>query len=258
MKEIYKKLSHIQRELKAPKNLYNNFGNYSYRNAEGILEAVKPMLDGLCLTINDEPVVIGERYYIKATVTLTDGEESVSAVAYAREDETKRGMDGCQLTGACSSYARKYALNALLMIDDNKDSDDDSLSPKNPKNKQETKLEANTQPKPEPKPQPKPEPKSKASVNPVPNVPPIPKDEPKPAQVTEAQKYLMKACADLREARGITAKKNNELFKVQKDALVAAGLAPDKPSEQYTLDEAKALVDAMWSNFAPDGTRIQK
>ena len=132
--KIYEKLSKIQQELKAPKNLYNKFGNYYYRNAEGILNAVKPLLNGLALIINDEPVVMGERYYIKATATMTDGSESVSAVAYAREDEQKKGMDGCQLTGACSSYARKYALNALLMIDDSKDSDDDSLSPKNPEN----------------------------------------------------------------------------------------------------------------------------
>lgn len=136
MKKIYSELSRIQQDLKAPKNLYNSFGKYKYRNAEGILESVKPMLNGLALIINDEPVMIGDRFYIKATVTLTDGEESVSAVAYAREDAEKRGMDGCQLTGACSSYARKYALNALLMIDDSKDSDDDSLSPKNPENQE--------------------------------------------------------------------------------------------------------------------------
>ena len=134
MKKIYSELARIQQDLKAPKNLYNSFGKYSYRNAEGILEAVKPLLGGLALVINDEPVLIGDRFYIKATVTLTDGEDEVSAIAYAREDETKKGMDGCQITGACSSYARKYALNALLMIDDAKDSDDDSLSPKNPKN----------------------------------------------------------------------------------------------------------------------------
>ena len=135
MKKIYSELAKIQQELKAPKNLYNSFGKYNYRNAEGILEALKPMLNGLALIINDEPVMIGNRFYIKATVTLTDGEEEVSAVAYAREDNEKKGMDGCQITGACSSYARKYALNALLMIDDSKDSDDDSLSPKNPANK---------------------------------------------------------------------------------------------------------------------------
>ena len=134
MKKIYSELARIQQELKAPKNLYNSFGKYKYRNAEGILESVKPLLNGLALIINDEPVMIGERYYIKATASLTDGEDTVSAVAYAREDEFKKGMDGCQITGACSSYARKYALNALLMIDDAKDSDDDALSPKNPDN----------------------------------------------------------------------------------------------------------------------------
>ena len=139
MKKIYSELSRIQQELKAPKNLYNSFGKYSYRNAEGILEAVKPLLNGLVLVINDEPVLIGSRFYVKATVTLTDGDDSVSATAYAREDEIKKGMDGCQITGACSSYARKYALNALLMIDDAKDSDDDSLSPKNPANNEEPK-----------------------------------------------------------------------------------------------------------------------
>lgn len=136
MKKIYSELARIQQELKAPKNLYNSFGKYKYRNAEGILEAVKPLLNGLALIINDELSYIGNRYYIKATATLTDGEDSVSATAYAREDEIKKGMDGCQITGACSSYARKYALNALLMIDDAKDSDDDSLSPKNPANEQ--------------------------------------------------------------------------------------------------------------------------
>ena len=135
-KNIYAELARIQQELKAPKNLYNSFGQYKYRNAEGILEAVKPLLNGLALIINDEPVTIGNRYYIKATVMITDGENSVSTSAYAREDEAKRGMDGCQITGSCSSYARKYALNALLMIDDAKDSDDDSLSPKNPANQE--------------------------------------------------------------------------------------------------------------------------
>jgi hypothetical protein len=146
MKKIYSELSRIQQNLKAPKNMYNSFGHYSYRNAEGILEAVKPLLNGLALIINDEPVLVGNRFYIRATATLTDGEEEVSAVAYAREDGEKKGMDGCQITGACSSYARKYALNALLMIDDAKDSDDDSLSPKNPKNKEDKPKEKITVP----------------------------------------------------------------------------------------------------------------
>ena len=146
MKKIYSELARIQHELNAPKNLFNKFGNYYYRNAEGILAAVKPLLNGLALIVNDEPMMVGERYYIKATATLTNGEESVSATAYAREDEVKKGMDGCQLTGACSSYARKYALNALLMIDDTKDSDDDSLSPKNPKNEPEKPVQKETKP----------------------------------------------------------------------------------------------------------------
>ena len=135
MSTIYKVLSKIQKELKAPKNLFNNFGGYKYRNAEGILEAVKPILpEGYALLLNDEPIMVGQRYYIKAVATLTNGEESVSVTAYAREDEIKKGMDGCQITGSCSSYARKYALNGLFSIDDTKDSDDDALSPKNPAN----------------------------------------------------------------------------------------------------------------------------
>lgn len=150
-KRIYKELARIQQELKAPKNMFNSFGRYSYRNAEGILESVKPLLNGLVMVINDEPVCIGDRYYIKATVTITDGDESVSATAYAREDQDKKGMDGCQITGACSSYARKYALNALLMIDDSKDSDDDALSPKNPDNKRETKPKIDLSKREEPK-----------------------------------------------------------------------------------------------------------
>ena len=131
---IYTELSRIQQELKAPKNLYNSFGKYKYRNAEGILEAVKPLLNGLCLLLSDKINYIGNRYYVEATATLTNGEESVSVTASAREDEVKKGMDDCQITGSCSSYARKYALNGLFDIDDTKDSDDDSLSPKNPAN----------------------------------------------------------------------------------------------------------------------------
>ena len=116
-------LNKIQKELKAPKNQYNAFGKYKYRSCEDILEAVKPLLEDATLTINDEMVVIGERYYIKATVTLKQGEEEVSTTAYARESEEKKGMDSAQITGATSSYARKYALNGLFLIDDTKDAD---------------------------------------------------------------------------------------------------------------------------------------
>lgn len=118
----------IQYELKAPKSQYNSFGKYSYRNCEDILEAVKPLLvaHGAALTLSDELTQIGGRYYIKATATLTNINnpvEDISVTAYAREDETKKGMDGSQVTGAASSYARKYALNGLFCIDDTKDAD---------------------------------------------------------------------------------------------------------------------------------------
>lgn len=125
---IREKLLNIQKELVAPKSQYNNFGKYNYRNSEDILEAVKPLLDkNKCtLVIKDELVLIGDRYYIKATVILADIEDAegvVEATAYAREEENKKGMDGSQVTGASSSYARKYALNGLFCIDDTKDSD---------------------------------------------------------------------------------------------------------------------------------------
>ena len=129
--EIYKKLMGLQTELKAPKNQRNNFGNYNYRSCEDILEAVKPLLDKykVALTIKDEVVLIGDRYYIKATSTLIDIDtgDTVEASAFARESEDKRGMDASQLTGATSSYARKYSLNGLLCIDDNKDADSTNM-----------------------------------------------------------------------------------------------------------------------------------
>ena len=119
------KLLKIQNELKAPKGQYNSFGKYKYRSCEDIFEALKPLLkeEGLLLRVSDELITIGERYYIKATAILTDGNETIENVAYAREEETKKGMDGSQVTGASSSYARKYALNGLFLIDDVKDSD---------------------------------------------------------------------------------------------------------------------------------------
>lgn len=125
---IYEILSHIQVELKAPKNLYNSFGKYKYRNAESILEAAKPLCTkhGCTLTVSDEVVLIGNRYYIKATATVQDKDgNAASTTALAREDETKKGMDGAQITGTASSYARKYALNGLFCIDDTKDPDSD-------------------------------------------------------------------------------------------------------------------------------------
>ena len=119
------KLLKIQAELKAPKNQRNNFGGYNYRSCEDIFEAVKPLLEKekLLLRMTDELVQVGDRYYIKATAILTDGNETIENTAYAREEESKKGMDGSQITGASSSYARKYALNGLFLIDDVKDSD---------------------------------------------------------------------------------------------------------------------------------------
>ena len=137
MKEINIKLMNIQQELKAPKGQYNSFGKYAYRSCEDILEAVKPLLrkEKVVLTISDELQYIGNRYYIKATATLidTESEATISNSAYAREEETKKGMDGSQITGASSSYARKYALNGLFGIDDNKDSDTTNIQSKEEK-----------------------------------------------------------------------------------------------------------------------------
>jgi hypothetical protein len=129
MSDLSKKLTTIQNELKAPKSQYNNFGKYPYRNCEDILEAVKPHLlqHGLTLTISDEMVEVAGRVYVKATCTIKDGKggpgAEISNSAFAREDDGKKGMDHAQLTGATSSYARKYALNGLFLIDDTKDAD---------------------------------------------------------------------------------------------------------------------------------------
>lgn len=124
--ELEKKILNVQAELKAPKNQYNAYGHYKYRSCEDILEAVKPLLvkNELFMRIDDNIVNIGNRFYIKATVQICDETGSCTSVsAFAREEETKKGMDGSQVTGASSSYARKYALNGMFLIDDTKDSD---------------------------------------------------------------------------------------------------------------------------------------
>ena len=121
-----KELISIQSELKAPKSQYNKFGGYKYRKAEDILEAVKPLLakQKCTLIITDDVVLIGNRIYVKATATIKNEKgECETTTGWAREEETKKGMDGSQITGASSSYARKYALNGLFAIDDNADSD---------------------------------------------------------------------------------------------------------------------------------------
>ncbi len=125
MKTLIEKLNKIQTELKAPKGQTNAFGKYKYRSCEDIVEALKPLLreTGTTLVISDTMVLIGERYYCKATATLKYEDESLPVDGYARESESKKGMDASQITGATSSYARKYALNGLFCIDDTKDAD---------------------------------------------------------------------------------------------------------------------------------------
>ena len=140
---VYEKLSKVQSELKAPKGQYNSFGKYKYRSCEDILEAVKPLnaKHGVVLTVGDEVVEISNRFYVKATATLVDIEsgEKVTNTALAREDDAKKGMDGSQITGTASSYARKYCLNGLYCIDDTKDADTDEYRAQQERKPQENK-----------------------------------------------------------------------------------------------------------------------
>lgn len=149
---LKEKLLNIQAELKAPKGQYNSYGGYNYRSCEDILEAVKPLLKAnkCVLRVYDLIEKIGDRYYIKAYAELADYEsdERIQNTAYAREEETKKGMDGAQITGTASSYARKYALNGLFLIDDTKDADTDEhfretgAEPKQEKKATEKQIEA--------------------------------------------------------------------------------------------------------------------
>ena len=143
-KTIYEKLLAVQNELKAPKDKKNTFGGYNFRSCEDILEAVKPLLQtqGLMLTIKDDVVNIGDRYYVKATALLDDisSNGEIAVTALAREEETKKGMDASQITGTASSYARKYALNGLFLIDDTKDADTDEFHRTTQENGQKTNV----------------------------------------------------------------------------------------------------------------------
>lgn len=127
---LVQKVVRIQNELKAPKGQFNKFGNYKYRSCEDIIESVKPILNtyGIMLNISDEIVLIGDRYYIKAVAGLTDGTDVIQSCAYAREPQDLKGMVESQITGSASSYARKYALNGLLAIDDTKDFDTNEIA----------------------------------------------------------------------------------------------------------------------------------
>ena len=136
--KIHSQLLAVQAQLKAPKGQFNNFGNYKYRSCEDILESVKPLLaeHGLTLSLSDSVQEVGGRIYVKATAYLANEEsEGVYTEAFAREEETKKGMDASQITGAASSYARKYALNGLFLIDDTKDSDSTNTHGKEPEAK---------------------------------------------------------------------------------------------------------------------------
>ena len=145
---VYLKLMNVQTELNAPKNLYNSFGKYSYRSAEGILEALKPLLlkHKAAVVINDDIVFVEGRHYVKATAKFIDAEtgETVESSAFAREANDKKGQDESQLTGATSSYARKYALNGLFCIDDTKDSDATNTHGKDTPTKAQTQSKQNT------------------------------------------------------------------------------------------------------------------
>ena len=136
---LVEKLSAIQQNMKAPKNLYNSFGKYKYRNAEGILEAFKPYEKeyNVMLTLTDDVVMIGSRIYVKATALLSDceSEACIQVSAFARESEEKKGMDESQITGTASSYARKYTLNGLFLLDDTKDADTDEYAQQTGKKK---------------------------------------------------------------------------------------------------------------------------
>lgn len=126
-KTLHERLHEIQKNLNAPKSQFNSFGKYHYRSCEDIIEAVKLLLEGCeSLLISDEIIYIGQRYYIKASACITNGQTSITTHALAREPEDRKGMDASQITGATSSYARKYALNGLFAIDDSKDADHDN------------------------------------------------------------------------------------------------------------------------------------
>jgi hypothetical protein len=211
---IYQRLACIQQKLEAPKGQFNSFGKYNYRSCEDILKAVKPHLGtDLSLIITDEIVLIGERYYVHATATLTDGKESVSSSAYAREEDSKRGMDASQLTGATSSYARKYALNGLLLIDDTKDADTQD-------NRDKSKSEQKPEP---PKSAPKPEP-PKTDI---------------PKTILDNKPLKAKIEAMISEA-GIS----RDFFKQWLFTLNKIGTINDAPSlNTMTVESAKAMID---------------
>lgn len=145
-KSLHERLCKIQQELNAPKNQWNDFSKFHYRSCEDILEGVKPLLNGLILTLSDDVILVGDRIYVKATVTISDGKDSISNTAMAREPLSKKGMDESQITGTASSYARKYACNGLFCIDDEKDADSKDNNKQSSKPKQQTKKQDDDKP----------------------------------------------------------------------------------------------------------------
>jgi hypothetical protein len=166
---MVKNLIDIQSKLKAPKGQYNSFGKYRYRSCEDILEAVKPLLRdaGCTLTITDDIITVQNRIYVKATATIKDAEGNTESVtAFAREPEGKKGMDESQVTGTASSYARKYALNGLFLIDDTKDADtDENRNEREGRAAQQSKQQSRQKPQQEPRQEPDPEPQQEFTDN---------------------------------------------------------------------------------------------
>lgn len=166
---MVKNLIDIQSKLKAPKGQYNSFGKYRYRSCEDILEAVKPLLRdaGCTLTITDDIITVQNRIYVKATATIKDAEGNTESVtAFAREPEGKKGMDESQVTGTASSYARKYALNGLFLIDDTKDADtDENRNEREGRAAQQSKQQSRQKPQQEPRQEPDPEPQQEYTDN---------------------------------------------------------------------------------------------
>lgn len=230
---LHEKLMHIQHELKAPKNLRNNFGGYNYRNAESILEALKPLLVkyGATVTITDTIEDIGGRIYVKATATIYDSNASAMPIgveAYAREAETKKGMDEAQITGATSSYARKYALNGLFLLDDTEDVDSEAYQKAAREPQSVPQASSNkTTPKAKPKAQSKPQGATQ------PTLAPQPQPQPTDPEIDTARKELR----DFMKANGI----DNSII------VPACGLGPHSSAQDYrdALDYAKNLVRLM-------------
>lgn len=219
---IHEKLNRIQTKLVAPKNQRNNFGNYNYRSCEDILEGVKPLLaeEKLTLILKDEIEKVDARYYVKATAILTDAEtqETIENTSFAREEENKKGMDSSQVTGATSSYARKYALNGLFAIDDTKDADTDA----------HTKT---TTPAP-----------SKPSQSSTPAKPPQQKTAPKTPPKTTVDDSLKNAISKI---DGLA----REKVAINKDAVIEAVSKNNGGSSDYkkvkTVEDANKIIVAL-------------